>query len=108
VALEHVEGLWLTEDYQLSLAQLAELAGLSEVELRELVDYGAIAPVDPRAAQWVFTATCLTTVRAANRLRASFELEPHGVALVLSLLDRIRDLEAQLHALRAQTPDRSR
>ena len=81
---------------EFSLAELAELAGLSEAELRELVDYGAIAPVDPGASQWMFTATCLTTVRAAGRLRASFELEPHGVALVVSLLDRIRDLEAQL------------
>jgi len=105
---ERDEVLWLTEEHCFSLAELAELGGLPEAELRELADYGAITPVDPGATQWVFTAACLTTVRAASRLRASFELEPHGVALVVSLLDRIRDLEAQLAALRAQMPRRMR
>ena len=42
-----VEAVWLTEDHEFSLAELAELSGLSEAELRELVDYGAIAPVNP-------------------------------------------------------------
>ena len=101
---ERDEALWLTEEHRFSLEELADLAGLSEAELRELADYGAISPVDPGASQWVFTATCLTTVRTASRLRAGFELEPHGVALVVSLLERIRDLEAQLAALRAQMP----
>ena len=108
MALERDEVLWLTEEHRFSLAELAEIAGLTEAELRELADYGAISPVDPAASQWVFTASCLTTVRAASRLRASFELEPHGVALVVTLLERIRDLEAQLAALRAQMPRRMR
>ena len=106
--LERDEALWLTEHLSFSLAELAELAGLTEAELRELADYGAISPVDPGASEWTFTATCLTTLRTAGRLRASFELEPHGVALVLSLLERIRDLERQLSALRAQMPRRVR
>jgi hypothetical protein len=37
----------------------------------------------------------------------SFDLEPHGVALVISLLDRIRDLEAQIGSLGAQLPRRA-
>src|SRR5215510_8312165 len=108
MALERDEALWLTENLRFTLTELAELAGLPEGELKELADYGAISPIDPGATQWTFTATCLTTVRTASRLRASFELEPHGVALVLSLLERIRDLEAQLTALRAQMPRRVR
>ena len=108
MALEPAEVLWLTEDHQFTMAELTELSGLSETELRELVDYGAITPVDPGSSRWVFTATCLTTVRAACRLRVDFDLEPHGVALVVSLLDRIRDLEAQLRELRAGMPRRTR
>lgn len=96
--------VWLTEDRQFTLVELAEISGLTEAELREFVEYGAIAPVDPESPQWVFKGGCVVTVRAACRLRASFELEPHGVALVVSLLDRIRDLEAQLGQLRAQLP----
>jgi hypothetical protein len=98
--------VWLTEDREFTLVELAEISRLTEAELREFVEYGAIAPVDPESPQWVFKGGCVVTVRAACRLRASFELEPHGVALVVSLLDRIRDLEAQLGRLRAQLPNR--
>jgi hypothetical protein len=100
------ESAWLTEECEFSITQLAEIAGLTEGELRELVDYGAIAPVDAAARQWSFTGRSLVTVRAACRLRADFELEPHGVALVVSLLDRIRELQAELARLRAQLPRR--
>ena len=47
---EHTEAVWLTEDTQFSLAQLAELAGIPESEVRELVDYGAVTPVDPESS----------------------------------------------------------
>lgn len=98
------EAVWLTEDSEFSFAELATLSGLSEAELRELVDYGAIAPVDPDSPRWTFKGRCLVTVRAAFRLRTSFELEPHAVALVVSLLDRIHALEGELGSLRAQLP----
>ncbi len=105
---QQAEAVWLTGDQEFSLAELAELSGISEADLRELVDYGAIAPVDPDAPHWVFKGGCLVTARTVCRLRVSFDLEPHGVALVVSLLDRIHDLEAQLDNLRAQMPHRIR
>ena len=98
------EAVWLSEADGFSLAQLAELSGLTEAELRELVDYGAIAPVNPHASDWAFSGECLVKVRTACRLRVSFELEPGGLALVIALLDRIHELEAELTALRARTP----
>ena len=108
MASEQTEAVWLTEDCEFSIEELAQLSELSETDLRELVDYGAIEPIEPGATRWVFTGHCLTTVRAARRLRSDFELEPHGVALVVSLLERIRDLEAQLENARAQLPRRVR
>lgn len=105
---EQTEAVWLTEDHRFSLAELAELSGLSEAELRELVDYGAVAPIDPDSSPWVFNGKCLLTIRTACRLRISFDLEPHGVALIVSLLDRIHELEAQLGSLRAQLPHPTR
>ena len=104
MATQHEEAVWLTEVCRFSMSEIAELSGLSEAEVRELVDYGAITPVNPDSPQWIFQGECLSTVRTASRLRAGFELEPHGVALVVSLLERIRDLESQLERLRAQTP----
>ena len=101
---KQVEAVWLTEDREFSLAELAELSGLSEPDLHELVDYGAITPLNPDSPQWAFKGECVVTVRAACRLRVNFDLEPHAVALVVSLLERIHDLEAQLTRLRAQMP----
>lgn len=105
---EHAEAQWLTGNCEFSLLELVELSGLSVDELRELVEYGAITPVNPDSPQWVFPGQSLLTIRAACRLRVSFDLEPHGVALVISLLDRIHDLEAQMGSLRAQLPGRAR
>ena len=93
---ERVDAEWLTQEQSYSLKELAELSGMPELELRELVEHGAITPVDASAAQWAFQGRCLWTVRTACRLRVSFELEQNGLALVVSLLERIRDLEAQL------------
>ena len=100
--IEYVEGVWLTRHDAMSLAELAERSGLSESDLRELVDYGAVAPLNADAQPWVFDGACLLTVRTAYRLRVSFDLELDGVALMISLLDRIRELERQLSGFRAR------
>ena len=103
--MEHErEAAWLTEECEFSLAQLREISGMAEAELREYVESGAFAPLDPAAAHWSFTGRSLVTVRAACRLRADLELEPHGVALVISLLDRIGELQSELGRLQAQLP----
>ena len=98
------EAVSLTETCEFTIAELAEISGLAEEELRELVEYGAIAPLDPSASQWRFAGHCVVTMRTASRLRSDFELEPHGVALVISLLDRIGALEAELGRLQARLP----
>lgn len=83
---------------------LAELAGLTEAEVKELVDYGALAPSDGAAGQWLFGMRSVTVARSARRLREEFELEAHGVALMLACFDRIRELEARLRELEARQP----
>ena len=103
---ELTEVIWLDQHHVLSLQELAELSGLSEAELRELVDCGAIVPLDPGAAERVFHARCIVVARTACRLRDDFELDSRGLALALTLLDRVHDLEAQLANLRAQLPRR--
>jgi chaperone modulatory protein CbpM len=98
------QGLWLHERYEFSLAELCELSGLSEAELRGLVDCGAIAPADPDASEWTFSADRLVVARSARRLRRDFDLDPQALALALALLERVRDLERELRRLRARIP----
>jgi chaperone modulatory protein CbpM len=102
--IELTEVLWLHEHQELSMTQLAELSGLSEAEIHELVDYGAIAPINSDAAPRTFAARCIVAARAARRLRDDFELNIQGVALALTFLDRVHELEAQLRDLRARLP----
>jgi chaperone modulatory protein CbpM len=104
--IELTEVHWLNEHHEVSVTQLAELSGLSEAEIHELVDYGAIAPIDPDAVRRTFDAQCIVVARTACRLRDDFDLNTQGVALALTLLDRVHDLEAQLRDLRARLPSR--
>ncbi|TMH54899.1 MAG: hypothetical protein E6H53_17935 [Betaproteobacteria bacterium] len=103
--IELSEVVWLDEQRELTLAELAELSGLSEAELHELEDCGAIAPIDPDAGTKTFSAHYLVLARTACRLRDDFELDTQGLAVALALLDRVRALEAELRDLRARRPD---
>ena len=102
--LELTEALWLDERGAVSLVELAECSGLTESELRDLVELGALEPVDADAAQWRFAARCISSARAASRLRNDFELDSQGLALVLSLLERVEELESALQRLNARLP----
>ena len=102
--IEIHEAVWLDEHQQFSLAELAELSGMTEGDLHQLIDCAVLAPVDPDADEARFGAGCLITARMAQRLRADFDLDASALALPLLLLERIRDLESQLRALRAQFP----
>lgn len=102
--VELTDVLWLDEQQQVSLTELAGLSGLSEAELHELVDFDVIVPVDAGATPLIFRTDCIVTVRTACRLRSDFELDAPGLALALTLLGRIHDLEAQLRELSARFP----
>ena len=96
------EVLWLSQSQTVSLTELAMLAGLTEEEVRDLVDNGALAPVNPHDAPWNFSADCVIALRQVSRLRDDLELEPHALALALGLLEQIRALESELSKMRAQ------
>ena len=106
--VELTEVLWLEEHGEITLSQLAELSRLTEAELLELIECGVIVPADPHAARLRFAAHSIVAARTACRLRDDFELDAHGVALAITLLDRIRDLEAQVQDLLARMPHRLR
>lgn len=88
---------------EVTWTQLVTASGLPEGELRELVRYGALMPRDPEAPTWTFEARWLVVAKTASRIRRDFELDPHAVSIVLSYVERIERLEAELRALRAQT-----
>lgn len=102
--LQLTEAVWLDETGAVTLLELAECSGLAESELRELVELGALSPVDTQAPELNFAPDCIAAARTACRLRHDFELDNHGVALVLSLLDRVQELERALTRVNARLP----
>jgi hypothetical protein len=105
--LEQADVMWLDAQCECSIAELVRLSGLPESELRELVDYGALVPNNPQEAEWTFSGDFVLTVQAAGRLRGDLDLDAQTLALTLTLIKRIRELEAQIGDLRAQLPRRS-
>jgi chaperone modulatory protein CbpM len=93
--IEVTEVTWLDEPVEYSLEELAERSHLTRAELEALIDCGAIASRDGRALQVASTAA---------RLRGDFEVDLHGIALAMTLLRRIQELEDELCALRARVP----
>ena len=102
--VELTEAVWLDDRGSITLIELAQCSGFTEAELLELVELGALEPLDRQAAEWNFGARCIVSARAASRLRRDFELDAHGLALVLSLLDRVEELESALQRLNARLP----
>jgi len=99
---EHEDVIWLHGRREVSIVELAECAALTEAEVRELVEYGALAPSGGEATQWSFSAGCVARVRIAMRLRRDLELGTSEVALALSFLERIEELESRVRELSAQ------
>ena len=103
MSIETSEALYLDQTGALSIGQLVELSGLSEDELRALVECGALSPRDESATSWTFSAHCIVVARTAYRLREDFALEDsHSLAVVLRFAQRIDMLERELRELRAR------
>lgn len=102
--IERADALQLDADPRraLSFSQLADLSGLAEAVLRDLVECGAVEPIDAAAPAWTFAANVVVVARTACRLQRDFELDPHALAVVMRFMERIDALEAEVRALRAR------
>jgi chaperone modulatory protein CbpM len=97
VKIDLTELVWLDESTECTLVELAERSRLSEAEIVELVDYGVLPSGDRSTPQARFPPRALATARTAARLRDDFEIDLPGVALALTLLQRIEELERRLN-----------
>jgi chaperone modulatory protein CbpM len=104
--IQSVDSIWLDENDLYSTDNLIELSGLSDEEVRDLVENGVIVPVEAASTQstqpGAYRLRYVITAKTARRLRDDFELDRHGVTLALTLLRRISELEAELREVRAK------
>lgn len=93
------ESMWLNDSELCSIERLAELSGLSQDEIQDLIDCGVITPVDTQLQSYSIQQRYIATAITARRLRDDFLLDRHGLTLALALLQRIDALEAELQQL---------
>lgn len=96
------DSIWLNDTDVCGIDLLAEVSGLSAEEIEDLIENDLITPVNRSSQPYFFQLRYVLTVKTARRLRDDFQLDTHGVALALTLLQRICDLEAELNALQAK------
>ena len=99
--IESGDAQWHDEHAGITLAELAELSGLPEEVLHELIECGVLVRAERRPARLTLTVGTLRSLHMARRLREDFELETKALAITLRLLDRISELKQQLRQLQA-------
>ena len=93
----------LGENFCVTISELASSSGFSHAELHELVELGAL-PARAEPSGWLFAAHCLELARAAQQLRADFDLSLPGVALLLAYRERVHELEQRLRDVECLLP----
>ncbi|EJL88484.1 hypothetical protein PMI15_00780 [Polaromonas sp. CF318] len=98
------ESLWLDGRHTVDLPELGRICGLSSKEILELMEYGALAPLNAQPQPPVFSTRCIAPLRQAASIRSDFDVDIFTVAILLGYINRISELEKQLRALHAQLP----
>ena len=95
---------WLDATETIDVIELTRTCGVSVTELDELIDYGAVTPLQETERTRIFSAASVPPLRAACKLRRDYDLDLFTVALLTSYLKRIDALERELRSLHARTP----
>jgi len=90
----------LARPIRLDLDSFARAAGLHPQLLRQLVALGLLEPVRDVSGQLWFSWDDFAKVARIQRLRAAFSLNYAALGLVVDLLDRIAELEAERRGVR--------
>lgn len=80
--------------------ELCERTALSPEQVIEIVELDIIQPRDRQSRPWQFDARAASMAARAARLHRDLELDWHGVALALELLEQAEELRRENHRLR--------
>ncbi|MDM7937493.1 MAG: chaperone modulator CbpM [Cyanobium sp. CZS 48M] len=90
-------------DSPVESAELLAASGLAHQELVELVEFGVFETREG-ATGWSFQTRVVHQARRAVKLRDTFGLNPPGMALALTYLEKIEALEQRLRELECLLP----
>lgn len=90
---------------EMSLSDLCRVCTVTSERVVQLVDEGVVEPVGREPAEWRFSGRTVTRVVVAERLSRDLRLNAAGAALVLDLLDEVKQLRQRL--IRLEETDES-
>lgn len=77
----------------IELNEAAKLCQLDDEDFKELLDYGAIAVVASDADDICISSTSLEALKKALQIRRDYALDLFTVAILVSYLEKISELE---------------
>lgn len=93
----------ISGDEPMAIEDLLEVSGLEREEVNELVELGVLE-VFATTPELTFFSRTVVKARRAARLRNDFGLNTPGMALALTYLARIEELERRLRRYEATNP----
>jgi chaperone modulatory protein CbpM len=81
---------------EMSLSDLCEVCTVTSERVVQLVDEGLVEPEGREPAEWRFSGRSVRRVVVAERLSRDLRLNAAGAALVLELLDEVKQLRQRL------------
>ena len=90
---------------EMSLSDLCQVCTVTSERVVQLVDEGLVEPVGREPAEWRFSGRSVRRVVVAERLSRDLRLNAAGAALVLDLLDELKQLRQRL--IRLEEADES-
>ena len=95
---------WADAGDSITRLELSQVCRISATEIDELVEYGALTPLEHSPGQRTFSRSCVGSLRAACKIRQDYDLDLFTVALLMDHLNRIEELERELRFLQAHLP----
>jgi chaperone modulatory protein CbpM len=93
---ETLTGLVIDERVELTTGDLCHACATSTEWIVELVHEGVLEVEGEDVDAWRFSGSTLARAIRARRLQRELDLNLHGVALVLELMDEIENLRLEL------------
>ncbi len=91
----HAE-IWLLDEARaITLGEFCGASGLLESLVMEMVQEGVLSPHGDAPQGWRFSGACLARAERALRIKRELELNWAAVALVMPLLEELRELRRQ-------------
>jgi DNA-binding transcriptional MerR regulator len=90
------------ESNEVTLDDLAALAGMHPALVERFLEYGLIQPTATSLTLFLFDSSKSSRLRSIMRLRNDQGINLQGVAVVLDLVERLRDLERENASMRSK------